>query len=107
MKYHINKGQLQIILLIIGFCITAAGYSQTKYPTPVEGDYIIKDFSFVDGEKISSLKLHYSVIGQPQTNKDGKVINAVLIMHGTTGSGSNFLTDRFAGFLFGPGQLLD
>src|SRR5271170_5461323 len=28
-------------------------------------------------------------------------------MHGTTGSGANFLSPLFAGNLFGPGQLLD
>jgi homoserine O-acetyltransferase len=35
------------------------------------------------------------------------VRNAVLIMHGTTGYGGGFLTERFAGELFGRGQLLD
>jgi homoserine O-acetyltransferase/O-succinyltransferase len=31
----------------------------------------------------------------------------VLILHGTTGSGAQFLSRQFAGALFGPGQLLD
>jgi homoserine O-acetyltransferase/O-succinyltransferase len=35
------------------------------------------------------------------------VRNAVLILHGTTGSGAQFLSRQFAGALFGPGQLLD
>ena len=37
----------------------------------------------------------------------GAVRNAVLFLHGTTGRGANFLTDGFAGTLFGPGQPLD
>jgi homoserine O-acetyltransferase len=35
------------------------------------------------------------------------VTNAVLIMHGTGGTGHQFLRPVFAGVLFGPGQLLD
>ena len=31
----------------------------------------------------------------------------MLVLHGTGGSGAQFLTDNFAGVLFGPGQLLD
>lgn len=90
------------ILLLTAVC----GYPQAKIPEPVEGDYIIKDFSFVSGEKLPSLNLHYTTIGKPQT-KDGRVTNAVLIMHGTTGNGRSFLGNLFAGNLFGPGQLLD
>ena len=96
-----------IIFLLSGLLSTVAVFSQKKYPAPIEGEYMAKDFSFASGEKMASLKLHYTIIGKPQTNRDGMVTNAVLIMHGTTGSGSNFLNDRFAGLLFGPGQLLD
>jgi homoserine O-acetyltransferase len=107
MKYTLSHFILKVAILITGFCICVPIYAQTKYRAFKEGDFLIKDFSFADGEKIQELKLHYIMIGHLQTNKEGKVTNAVLIMHGTTGSGSNFLTDRFAGFLFGPGQLLD
>ncbi len=105
-----NKNKQSLPLTILVACclfITTEMYAQAKYPTPVEGDYTIKDFGFESGETLASLNLHYATIGKPQTGKDGKVMNAVIIMHGTTGSGKNFLTDQFAGNLFGPGQLLD
>ncbi len=102
-----NKHYSLASILVIFLLISYNSYSQTKYPTPVEGDYAIKDFPFVSGEKIASLNMHYTVIGRPQKNKEGKVTNAVLIMHGTTGNGKNFLTETFAGNLFGAGQLLD
>jgi homoserine O-acetyltransferase/O-succinyltransferase len=35
------------------------------------------------------------------------VTNAVLILHGTTGSWRQFISPQFADVLFGPGQLLD
>jgi homoserine O-acetyltransferase/O-succinyltransferase len=81
--------------------------AQEKYPDPVEGDFIVKQFYFKSGEHFQNLKLHYTTIGKPTKGKDGKVNNAVLIMHGTTGTGTGFLNPRFAGNLFGPGQLLD
>src|SRR6266849_1949976 len=71
-----------------------------SYPNPVEGDYIVKDFRFVAGETLPELRLHYTTVGSASNP-------AVLIMHGTTGRGREFLVDRFAGQLFGPGQLLD
>jgi homoserine O-acetyltransferase len=87
--------------------LTGNATAQLLYPTPVEGDYLAKDFTFENGEKLSALKLHYATVGEPHFDKDGHINNAVLIMHGTTGSSRDLLTDRFAGHLFGPGMLLD
>jgi homoserine O-acetyltransferase len=72
-----------------------------------QADYIIKDFHFRDGETIPELKLHYYTLGSPVKDANGRVTNAVLIMHGTGGTGRSLLTATFAGVLFGPGQLLD
>lgn len=77
------------------------------YPTPVEGDYVIEEFKFDTGEKLKNLNLHYTTLGKPTKGKDGKVNNAILIKHGTTGTGKQFLSSRYAGNLFGPGQTLD
>lgn len=85
----------------------AAASAGVGYPTPVEGDYTIKDFRFRSGETLPELKLHYRTIGKPEVDGKGLVRNAVLIMHGTGGSGTQFLSPQFAGVLFGPGQLLD
>ncbi len=84
-----------------------AGQGKTNYPTPVEGDYTIENFKFVSGETLPQLRLHYTTIGTAAKDASGAVRNAVLIMHGTTGNGRGFLSNQFAGGLFGPGQLLD
>lgn len=94
------------ILLLAMLCAVGA-WGQAKYPAVTEGDYVIKNFVFQSSETLPELKLHYATLGKPQRGADGMVKNAVLIMHGTTGSHENFLNDRFAGYLFGPGQLLD
>jgi homoserine O-acetyltransferase len=89
-------------------CLLFAGAAvAANYPAPVEGDYIIRNYQFKSGEVLPELRLHYATIGTPQKDANGVVRNAVLIMHGTTGSGRQFLVPQFADVLFGPGQLLD
>lgn len=75
--------------------------------TPQEGNFVISDFQFADGERLPKLNLHYRTFGQPQRDGEGHVTNAVLIMHGTGGSGKQFLTPQFRDVLFQAGQLLD
>ena len=97
-------------LFFIASCVYAgsAQPSQpTAKPTPVEGDYLSHDFHFKTGETVPELRLHYTTFGKPQHDGSGKVTNAVLILHGTGGSGLQFLAPQFADVLFGPGQLLD
>jgi homoserine O-acetyltransferase len=76
-------------------------------PEPAQGDFVIKDFHFASGQTLPELKIHYRTLDTPIRDANGVVRNAVLIMHGTTGSGTQFLNPSFAGELFGPGQLLD
>jgi homoserine O-acetyltransferase len=76
-------------------------------PEPVEGDFSLNNFQFTSGETLPSLRIHYRTLGQPQRDERGRVRNAVLILHGTGGSGARFTDPEFAGELFGPGQPLD
>ena len=73
----------------------------------VENDFVIHDFHFASGESLPELRLHYTTLGKPHRDAHGRVDNAVLILHGTGGSGHSLLNDHFAGVLFGRGQLLD
>jgi homoserine O-acetyltransferase len=72
-----------------------------------EGEYVASNFHFVSGETLPELRMHYTMLGKPHRDAHGHVDNAVLILHGTGGSGHNFLTEKFSGVLFGKGQLLD
>jgi len=72
-----------------------------------EGDYVIEDFRFGSGETLSQLRIHYRTLGKIHKDTRGQIDNAVLIMHGSGGSGAQFINDRFAGQLFNPGQPLD
>ncbi len=77
------------------------------YPAPAAGDFTIRDFRFRSGEVLPELRMHYLTLGTPRRDGKGVVRNAVLILHGTTGNGSNFIRADFAGELFSKGQLLD
>src|SRR5437667_2885868 len=91
-----------VLLLTFAGAVPAA-----EYPPPVDGDFIARDFAFATGERLSELKLHYRTIGTPQRDATGVVRNAVLILHGTGGTGAGFLSQTFAGQLFGAGQAPD
>src|SRR5947207_727216 len=64
------------------------------------GSFVIRNFRFASGEALPELRLHYRTLGRPHHN-------AILILHGTGGSGSQFLSPQFAGELYGAGQPLD
>jgi homoserine O-acetyltransferase/O-succinyltransferase len=89
------------------FFSLATALTAADYPTPVEADFIAKDFHFSTGETLSELKIHYTTLGKPVRDAGGIVRNAVLITHGTGGTGRAFLSQTFGGQLFGAGQLLD
>ncbi len=90
------------------FLATAAGaLSAPEYPAPTESDYTIRDFKFRSGESLPELRIHYRTIGKLEKDAQGTSLNAILIMHGTTGSGAQFIRPEFAGELFGREQPLD
>ena len=89
------------------FCLWAVSARAADYPPPTTNDFTIKDFHFQSGETLPELRIHYLTFGRPETNSKGIVDNAVLILHGTTGSSSQFLSRLFANELYGQGQLLD
>ena len=94
---------------LVGLSLVAAcaAVALAQYPAPVEGDFVISDFRFTSGENLPQLRLHYRTIGKPERDAQGVVRNAVLVMHGTGGSGTQFIRPEFAGELFRAGGLLD
>jgi homoserine O-acetyltransferase/O-succinyltransferase len=79
----------------------AVGFAAAAdYPPPSEGDWIAKHFRFHTGEVLPELRVHYTTVGAPTGAP-------VIILHGTTQSGTAMLSPAFAGELFGPGQPLD
>src|SRR5690242_412631 len=71
-----------------------------------EGDFVIRDFRFQSGETLPELRIHYMTMGTPRRDTAGRVINAVLLVHGTNGGG-HIVRKNFGGALFQRGQPLD
>ena len=88
------------LLTALAAALTAQTARAADYPAPVEADWVAQNFRFHTGEVMPSLRIHYTTIGTPGTP-------AVLVLHGTGGSGTGMLSPAFAGELFGPGQPLD
>jgi len=99
---------LVILAAALPLVLTTRAWSQAApWLGTTEGDYIAKNFKFRSGESLPEVRLHYTTLGKPARDAQGRVTNAVLILHGTGGTGHQFLQPIFAGELFGPGQLLD
>ena len=93
---------------VCAFCLILISVARAaEYPAPTEGDFVVRDFKFASGETMPELRLHYRTLGKAEKDTQGIVRNAVLITHGTTGSGAQFIRPEFAGELFGNGQPLD
>ena len=84
----------------LAYALMALPALPAHYPAPEEGNWIVRDFRFHTGEVLPELTLHYTTVG-------ASTGEPVLILHGTTQSGTTMLAPGFAGNLFGPGQPLD
>lgn len=95
-------------LAVISALAASPAWAQSGYAEQArEADASFTDFRFRSGETIPTLRIHYRTLGTPKRDAKGIVVNAVLVLHGTGGSGASLLTPSFAGELFGPGQALD
>src|SRR6266852_6305932 len=83
-----------------GGTIYRAPTTAAAAPATTEGEFVAKDFRFRDGETLAELRLHYATLGKAIRDSAGRVTNAVMILHGTGGSGAQFLQAQFAGELF-------
>ena len=102
---------IRILTVIVGLvaCLIAALplQAQTVWPAQREGDFVVESFRFGSGEVLPALKLHYMTIGTPRRNANGEISNAVLLLHGTSGTSKNWLQPTLADELFGIGAPLD
>jgi len=97
----------KLVACLAFLSLVCSAFAQLHLPDSTEADYVLDNFKFTTGETLPKLRLHYTTFGKPVKDKNGRTVNAIYIMHGTTGNSHNFVNQLFAGHLFGPGQLLD
>ena len=93
------------LAILLAATILSAGAASAAEPQA--GDVDIANYAFSDGQTLPSLKLHYLTLGTPRRDASGAIVNAVLLLHGTTGTAEAFLKPRFLQSLYGPGEPLD
>jgi homoserine O-acetyltransferase len=93
--------------LALGLVIAGPALAETRWPNQTDGDYVIKNFAFASGETMPELRIHYTTIGTAKKNAAGEIINGVVLLHGTSGTGQNWLLSSLADELYGEGQPLD
>ena len=99
---------MKLVIALLALAWAGAAAAQPDYAARLrEGDSILRDFRFGSGERMAELRIHYAALGVPRRDSKGAVTNAVMVLHGTGGSGRQFLQPQFANELFGPGQPLD
>ena len=96
-----------LMVLLMPATALAQTTKEAAWPNQREGDFIIKDYRFTSGETLPELRIHYTTLGTAKRNAAGEIVNGVLLLHGTSGTGKNWLMPSLAGELFGPGQPLD
>ena len=99
---------MRLLLVFMLVLLATPAVAQTDYASRLtEGDAVLRDFRFRSGERLPDLRMHYATLGTPHRDPQGRIDNAVMVLHGTGGSGRQFLQPQFADELFGPGQPLD
>ena len=93
-------------LLFALAALVAVPATAAPWPT-TESDFVARDVRFGTGETMPEVRLHYTTLGTPHRDARGQIDNAVMVLHGTGGSGKNFLVPQFADQLYGPGAPLD
>jgi homoserine O-acetyltransferase/O-succinyltransferase len=101
-------GFMGVVFTLVGLPATVAQPADVNYITLAkEGSYVIKNFTFVNGETLPELRINYATWGEPKTDSAGNITNAILLCHGTAGNWQTFGPPYWATKMYGPGQPLD
>lgn len=99
---------MRLLLALLALLLPAAALAQTDWAARLtDGDATLRNFRFRSGETLPELRMHYATLGTPHRNARGEIDNAVMVLHGTGGTGRQFIQPQFADELYGPGQPLD
>ncbi len=102
MLYTLTMRYIALFLALL----VAPALAQNGWPIS-EDDFLIENFEFGTGETLNELNIHYTTLGEPHRDADGEIDNAIMVLHGTGGTGQQFLRPQFADELYGPDQPLD
>ena len=82
-------------------------WTQEHSGIAVQADAWFENYRFHDGEMLPRVRIHYATLGSPHRNAQGRVDNAVLVIHWTGADGNTLLSKNYMQALFAPGRPLD
>ena len=104
---NISRAVTLLLILNAAVGLLRAQSRTSEFLSQGQGDFIIKNFRFADGEVLPELRLHYVTLGTAHRNASGQIDNAVLLLHSTGGDTTEFFEPSLSGPLYGPDELLD
>jgi homoserine O-acetyltransferase/O-succinyltransferase len=105
--YRLSPLLAAALALAFGSVALAAPAAPAPYPGQKDGDFVAKDFKFLSGESLPEVRLHYTTLGTPQRDAQGRITNAVLLLHGTSSTSKQWFLPSMGPELFAAGQPLD
>ncbi len=101
--------------MLVLFALPALGQESIQPPLSppairldqVQSDSVFPSYRFRDGETLPKVRIHYVTLGHPHKDSQGRVDNAILLLHWTNSSSQALLTSEFQSALFAPGAPLD
>jgi homoserine O-acetyltransferase/O-succinyltransferase len=99
MKY-VSGIMVAAVAAVLFSCVGGASADALEAPVAKVATWVARDFKFSTGQTLPELTINYTTLGEATGVP-------VLVLHGTSGSGTALLAPGFGGELFGPGQPLD
>jgi homoserine O-acetyltransferase/O-succinyltransferase len=98
----------QLVAALMALALaTSSSAAQTQWIGQSSVDTLLHGFRFESGETLPELKLHALTLGVPHRDAAGHIDNAILILHGTSGTSRDWLRPEFANEIFAEGKPLD
>ncbi len=97
---------MPLVVLLLTLVAPSFAYAQSL-PSPERHDFIVKNFRFQSGESLPEVRIHYRTVGTPVKDAAGKIVNGVMVLHGSSGDAGQVLAASFSEPLLGKGGPLD
>jgi homoserine O-acetyltransferase len=81
--------------------------SASALPPVTRHDFVVKDFKFQNGQALPEVRIHYRTMGTPARDAAGRIRNAVLVLHGSSGDAGQVLAPSFTEPLMSAGAPFD
>lgn len=98
---------LRLFATLLALALASVANAKDWLAMAERQDIELPNFEFHTGQVLPSVTMSVYTLGAPRRDENGKVTNAVMLLHGTGGSGRSLLRPMLGDELFGPGQLLD